>query len=165
MLCKILLHVTNDHVLQLLKLIAVELSDEDLCSFSLAYRTFHDAVEGDQMIWRSRLLRIYDAPTKKRKNAYDWRTTYQARKQLLQRELRIIGFETGNSKEERKALEVLQGLLLGLSIFPIPYYHRRFRFHSQVLTAIQRCPRPPWLRCADNQKLQLRVHPRCRHLV
>lgn len=101
--------------LQLLKLIAIELSDTDLCSFSLAYRTFHDAVEGDQMVWRTRLLRVYDAPMKKRKNAYDWRRTYQARKRLLNQELRQMEFETGNSKKEQEVLEVLQDLLLGLS--------------------------------------------------
>lgn len=101
-------------LLQLLKLIAIELSDKDLCSFSLAYRTFHDAVEGDQMVWRGRLLRVYDAPPKRRKNVYDWRRTYQARKRVLQQELRQIEFEDGNSKGEQEALGVLRDLLLGL---------------------------------------------------
>lgn len=100
-------------MLQLLKLIAIELSDKDLCSLSLAYRTFHDAVEGDQVVWRSRLLRDYDAPAKDRKNAYDWRKTYQTRKRVLQ-EFRQIEFEAGTSEKEQIALEVLRDLLLGL---------------------------------------------------
>lgn len=111
-------YVANDrncHMLQLLKLIAIELTDKDLCSFSLAYRTFHDAVEGDQIVWRGRLLKFYDEPAKRRKDAYDWRGTYQARKRLLQRELRDIEFEAGNSEKEQEALECLQDLLLGLS--------------------------------------------------
>lgn len=112
-------------MLQLLKLIAIELSDKDLCSFSLAYRTFHDAVGGDQVVWRSRLLRDYDAPAKGRKNAYDWRRTYQARKRVLQ-EFRQIEFEAGTSEKEQIALEVLQDLLLGLfthiSRYHIPLY-------------------------------------------
>lgn len=51
---------------------------------------------------------------KGRKNVYDWRRTYQARQRLLLRELKQIEFTTGTSDKELEALEVLQGLLLGM---------------------------------------------------
>lgn len=69
------------------------------------------------MVWRARFLKLYDEPAKSRRNAYDWKTTYQQRQRLLQRDLGNIKFQSGTSDKEREALEILQDLLLGLCGF------------------------------------------------
>lgn len=93
---------------ELLKLITASLSDKDLCSFVLACSTFHDAVHGDQIVWRDRFLSVYDEPINK--TFYDWKATYQKRRSLL-KQMKEISFYKGCSKEELEVLAVLWDML------------------------------------------------------
>ncbi|KAL7273125.1 hypothetical protein RUND412_004034 [Rhizina undulata] len=69
---------------ELLKLVAVELSDDDLARFCLVSKRFHEVVCNDQVVWRGRFLREFEGPRTKLK-AYNWRLVYEARRRMLRR--------------------------------------------------------------------------------
>ncbi|KAI5848697.1 hypothetical protein DFP73DRAFT_542092 [Morchella snyderi] len=93
---------------ELLKLITTSLSDNDLCNFALTCSIFHDAVHGDQVVWRNRFLSVYDDPVNK--ISYNWQATYQKR-QRLHKKIVGLSFCSGQSKEELEDLEILWDIL------------------------------------------------------
>ncbi|KAG0643385.1 hypothetical protein HOY80DRAFT_880292 [Tuber brumale] len=82
---------------EVLKLIASELSDIDLCNFCLVCRILNSVVQDDQVVWRAKLLSIYDEPSSKVPGKpYDWRRVYQLRQQMILRGVPRTEFGTGN---------------------------------------------------------------------
>ncbi|PWW75177.1 hypothetical protein C7212DRAFT_352799 [Tuber magnatum] len=95
---------------EILKLIASELPDIDLCNFCLVCRRFNSAVQDDQVVWRAKFLSIYDEPSSRVSGKpYDWKRVYQLRQRIILRGVPPTEFGTGNLSEE--TLEVIWDVL------------------------------------------------------